>query len=95
MGWECSKKQYTLYRLFNESFIQYFTQEKFKELDLYLHHPVRYIAMSTAKFLHHNPKTLDIFEYENDVKMRKLIYALTKVRYKYGKDIVIGGGELE
>jgi DNA polymerase-4 len=93
-GWESSKKQYTLYRLFNESFIQHFAQEKFKELDIYAHHPVRYIAMSASKFLHHDPKTLDMFEYENDTKMRKLTDALTKVRDKYGMDIVRGGGEL-
>jgi DNA polymerase-4 len=50
--------------------------------------------MSATKFLHHDPKTLDIFEYENDVKMRKLTDALTKVRDKYGMDIVRGGGEM-
>lgn len=93
-GWESSKKQYTLYRLFNENFIQRFAQEKFKELDIYPYHPIRYIAMSATKFLHHDPKTLDIFEYENDVKMRKLTDALTKVRDKYGMDIIRGGGEL-
>jgi DNA polymerase-4 len=93
-GWESSKKQYTLYRLFNESFIQHFTQEKFKELDIYPHHPIQYIAMSATKFLHHYPKTLDMFEYENDTKMRKLTDTLTKVRDKYGIDIVRSGREL-
>jgi DNA polymerase-4 len=93
-GWDSSKKQYTVYRLFNESFIQHFAHEKFKELDLYPNVNVRYIAMSATKFIHHDPKTLDIFEYANDTKMRKLTDALTKVRDKYGMDIVRGGGEL-
>jgi DNA polymerase IV len=93
-GWESSKKQYTLYRLFNENFLQNFAQEKFKELDLYPHLRVRYIGMSATKFIHHDPQTLDMFEYENDTKMRKLTDALTKMRTKYGVDIVRGGGEL-
>jgi DNA polymerase-4 len=93
-GSESSKKQYTIYRLFNESFIQQFTTEKFKELDIYPHHPVRYIAMSATKFIHHDPKTFDILEYQGDTKMRSLTDAVTKMREKYGMDIVRGGGEM-
>lgn len=93
-NWGSSKKQYTLYRLFNETFLHTFAVEKFKELDLYPHVPVRYLAMSATKFIHHDPKTLDLFEYENDTKMRSLTDALTKMRDKYGMDIVRGGGEL-
>lgn len=93
-NWGSSKKQFTVYRLFNESFLQHFAHEKFKELDLYPHIPIRYIAMSATKFLHHDPKTLDILEYETDTKMRNLTDALTKMREKYGMDIVRGGGEL-
>lgn len=93
-GWESSKKYYTVYRLFNESFIQHFAHERFKELDIYPQAPIRYIAMSATKFIHHDPKTLDIFEYENDLKMRNLTEALTQVRTKYGMDIIRGGYEL-
>lgn len=93
-NWGSSKKQYTTYRLFNEHFIQHFAHEKFKELDLYPHIPVRYIAMSATKFIHHDPKTFNILEYYNDTKMRNLTDALTKMREKYGMDIVRGGGEL-
>ena len=93
-NWGSSKKQYTIYRLFNEKFIQEFAQDKFKELDLYPALAVKYIGMSANKFIHHDPKTLDMLEYEDDVKMRKLTDALTKIRDKYGMDIVRGGGEL-
>lgn len=93
-NWGSSKKQYTIYRLFNEKFIQDFTYQKFKELDIYPALAVKYIGMSASKFIHHDPKTLDLFEYDNDTKMRKLTDALTKVREKYGMDIVRGGGEL-
>lgn len=92
--WESSKKQYTVYRLFNESFLQNFAIEKFKELDLYPHLPVCFIAMSATKFIHHDPKTFNILEYENDSKMRSLTDAVTKMREKYGLDIMRGGGEL-
>lgn len=92
--WGSSKKQYTLYRLFNEHFIQHYAHEKFKELDLYPHLPIRYIAMSATKFIHHDLKTLNILEYENDTKMRNLTNAVTQMRDKYGMDIIRGGGEL-
>lgn len=89
-----SKKQYTLYRLFNEMFLQSFTIEKFKELDIYPHIRVRYIGMSATKFTSHDPKSFDLLEIQNDTKMNSLTHALTQVRDKYGMDIVRGGGEL-
>lgn len=89
-----SKKQYTLYRLFNEMFLQSFTLEKFKELDIYPHIRVRYIGMSATKFTSHDPKSFDLLEIQNDTKMNSLTHALTQVRDKYGMDIVRGGGEL-
>ncbi len=94
VNWGHSKKQYTTHRLFNEHFIQHFSHEKFKELDLYPHIPVHYIAMSATKFIHHDPKTFNILEYYNDSKMRNLTDALTQMREKYGIDIVRNGGEL-
>lgn len=89
-----SKKQYTLYRLFNEMFLQRFTIEKFKELDIYPHIRVRYIGMSATKFTRHDPKSFDLLEIQNDTKMNSLTHALTQVRDKYGMDIVRSGGEL-
>lgn len=93
-NWGSSKKQYTLYRLFNEPFLQDFALEKFRELDCYPTLKIKYIGMSATKFIHHDPKTLDLFEYENDCKMRRLTEALTTIRDKYGMDIIRGGGEL-
>lgn len=93
-NWGSSKKQYTLYRLFNEQFLQSFTLEKFRELDIYPTVPVRYIAMSATKFTRHDPKCFNLLEIQNDTKMRTLSEALTKIRDKYGMDIVRGGGEL-
>lgn len=92
--WKSSKKQYTLYRLFNEKFIQEFAVQKFKELDTHPESSVRYLAMSATKFIHHDPKTFDLLEFENDTKMRKLSDALTKSREKYGLDILRWGAEL-
>ncbi len=89
-----SKKQYTLYRLFNETFLHSFALEKFKELDIAVHEKVRYIAMSATKFTSHDPKSFDLFEIQSDTKMRSLTEALTSVRDKYGLDIVRRGGEL-
>lgn len=93
-NWGSSKKQYTLYRLFNEKFLQSFTLEKFRELDIYPTVPVRYIAMSATKFTCHDPKSFNLLEIQSDTKMRMLTEALTEIRDKYGMDIVRGGGEL-
>lgn len=93
-NWGSSQKQYTLYRLFNEKFIQDLAIQKFKELDIHPELSVKYIGMSASKFNHNDPKTLDLLEYENDSKMRKLTDALTKSREKYGLDILRWGVEL-
>lgn len=90
-----SKKQYTRYRLFNEPFLQQLAAEKFRELDIYPTLPIRYISMSASKFLHHDPKSVDLFEYARDRKMRRLDDAVNHVRRKYGMDIVRSGSELD
>lgn len=93
-NWVSSKKQYTVYRLFNEKFIQSYALEKFHELDIFPEMAVSYIAMSATKFIHHDPKSFDILEYQEDLKMRKLTDALTKIREKYGMDILRDGSEI-
>ena len=50
--------------------------------------------MSATKFLHHDPKAVNLFELENDMKMQKLDDAISKMRDKYGMDILRGGEEL-
>ena len=89
-----SKKQYTVYRIFNEHFIQHFAREKFEELDIYPAVPIRYISMSATKFLHHDPKAVDIFEFEYDKRMYRLDTAVSKAREKYGMDILRSGSEM-
>ena len=90
-----SKKQYTVYRLFNEHFMTAFALEKFRELDLYPNASVIYIAMSATKFLHHDPKAVDLFTFEADRKMQRLDGAVTKMRERYGMDILRHGAEME
>lgn len=89
-----SKKQYTVYRLFNERFIMAFALEKFRELDIYPRSGVRYIAMSATKFLHHDPRTVDLFAFEADRKMQRLDMAVMKMRERYGMDILRHGAEM-
>lgn len=89
-----SKKQYTVYRLFNEWFITTFALEKFRELDICPHAAVVYIAMSATKFLHHDPKAVDLFAFENDRKMQRLDGAVTKMRERYGMDILRRAAEM-
>lgn len=89
-----SKKQYTLYRLFNEQFLHRFSVEKFRELDIYPHSSIRYIGMSATKFTCHDPKSFDLLEIQNDIKMHRLSDAMTQMRDKYGLDIIRGADEL-
>lgn len=89
-----SKKQYTTYRLFNEQFIQHFAREKFEELDIHPDLAIHHISMSATKFLQHDPKSVDIFRFEEDQRQQKLDFAVHKMREKYGMDILRGGREL-
>ncbi|WP_345969448.1 DNA polymerase IV [Sulfurimonas sp. HSL1-6] len=89
-----SKKQYTVYRFFNERFITAFALEKFRELDCYPNAAVTYIAMSATKFLHHDPKAVDMFTLEEDRKMQRLDGAVMKMRERYGMDIVRRAAEM-
>lgn len=89
-----SKKQYTVYRFFNERFILAFALEKFRELDIYPNASIVYIAMSATKFLQHDPKTVDIFMAESDRQMQRLDAAVGKMRDRYGMDILRRGAEL-
>jgi len=90
-----SKKQYTVYRFFNERFITAFALEKFRELDVHPNARVVYIAMSATKFLHHDPKAVELFTFEQDRKMQRLDGAVTKMRDRYGMDILRRGAEMD
>ncbi|HHH72677.1 MAG TPA: DNA polymerase IV, partial [Sulfuricurvum sp.] len=89
-----SKKQYTIYRFFNEQFILTFALEKFRELDIYPGVSIVYIAMSATKFLHHDPKAVELFTFEQDRKMQRLDRAVMKVRERYGMDMVRRAAEM-
>ncbi len=89
-----SKKQFTLYRLFNEAFLQAFAKEKFIELDTYPTLSIVYIAMNATKFLHHDPKTTDLLAFEEDTKQHALTKAMHKARAWYGMDIIRSAREL-
>ena len=89
-----SKKQYTVYRFFNERFIMAFALEKFRELDVHPRARVVYIAMSATKFLHHDPKAVELFTFEQDRKMQRLDGAVTKMRKRYGMDILRCAAEM-
>jgi len=39
--------------------------------------------MNATKFLHHDPKAVNMFEVKNDRKMQKLDAAISKMRDKY------------
>lgn len=90
-----SKKQYTIYRVFNERFITTFALEKFRELDIFPNAAVVYIAMNATKFLHHDPKAVDMFALEEDKKMQRLDGAVMKMRERYGMDILRRGAEMQ
>jgi DNA polymerase-4 len=89
-----SKKSITINRVFNENFFINFTQELFQELDIHPNYQIHFIALSANNFVNKaNPKTLDVIHANKDLENAKLTQGLTKIRDKYGVDMIRYGRE--
>ena len=67
----------------------------FVENDIHPSHGVVQLNLSVSNFTKPKEFTYDIFEYENDVKKRKLSNNIQKLRDKFGIDIIKSASELE
>ncbi|DAB34040.1 MAG TPA: DNA polymerase IV [Sulfurospirillum sp. UBA12182] len=90
-----SAKSLTIDRLFNEDFFAKLTQELFSELDIHRNYKIHFLALSATNFIDKsNPKSYDIIDFKKDTKNEKLMQGLTKIRNKYGVDMVLYGREM-
>ncbi len=83
-----SKISLTEDRIFSEFFYLDLAKKVFEKIDIYKELKIIRIAISTNNFTSTNPKTLNLLEQEEDTKKRKLGESITKIRNKYGVDIV-------
>lgn len=76
-------------RLFNERFLIDLSNSMIKKLDNHPGYKIHYIAISASNFSNsHNQKTFSIIDYAKDTKLAALNSQLTKIRDKYGIDII-------
>jgi len=83
-----SKKQITFNRLFNEVFFTKEVLKLFGELDIYRQSKIIRISLSLRNFIAHQKTPYSLFEYERDKKFNSLLKQTTKIREKYGIDII-------
>lgn len=84
-----SSKSYTHDRLFNEAFFLHLAQSMFEELDTHKHYRIHAIALSANNCtgVHHR-KSFSLLEFKEDSKHAKLTQGFTKIRDKYGIDMI-------
>ena len=83
-----SKKQISFNRLFNEIFFIKAVLNLFDELDIYKHSKVIRLSISLRNFVKYPKEAYSLFEYEKDKKFNSLLEQTTKIRQKYGLDII-------
>ena len=90
-----SKNYINVNRIFNEEDFKFNMKKLFVENDIHPSHGVVQLNLSVSNFTKPKEFTYDIFEYENDVKKRKLSNNIQKLRDKFGIDIIKSASELE
>ena len=83
-----SKKQVTFNRIFNEVFFAGLCLDIFREVDIYKNSKVIKISINLRNFVQNQKSEYSLFEYEKDRKYKKLLDSTTKMREKYGIDIL-------
>lgn len=84
----------TIDRIFSESFYRELTLQSFKELDFHPHYGIHHLALHVSNFVTRSQtKTFSLLHQEEDKKAQQLNEKLTKLRDKYGIDIVRTGAE--
>ena len=81
-------------RLFSESYLKESMKKLFIKNDVHPTHNVVQINISVSNFLENRQNSLNLFEYENDLKQAKLTSQIQKLRSKFGIDIIKNASEL-
>lgn len=76
-------------RLFNEKFLVNLSHESIKKLDVYPHLKIHYISINSSNFIDSNrKKTLSLIDFNEDKKNAHITKKISKIREKYGIDII-------
>lgn len=89
-----SKVSHTIDRAFSESMYRELTIKTVQELDEYPHYGIHHLSLQVSNFVTPTQtKTFSLLHQEEDEKAKRLNEKLTKLRDKYGVDIVRCGVE--
>lgn len=89
-----SKVSHTIDRAFSESMYRELTIKTIQELDEYPHYGIHHLSLQVSNFVTPTQtKTFSLLHQEDDEKAKRLNEKLTKLRDKYGVDIVRCGVE--
>ncbi len=89
-----SKNTINTNRLFSESYLKQSMIKLFEQNDIHPTHNVIQINITVSNFLENRQNSLNLFEYENDLKQSKLTSHIQKLRNKFGIDIIKNASEL-
>lgn len=84
----------TIDRPFSEVLFRHLCIDTFKQIDTLSSYGVHYLSMSASNFVTKaRPKTFSLLDDEEDKKSCALGESITKLRHKYGMDIIRSGAE--
>ena len=89
-----SKNYINVNRIFNETDFKNFMTELFIKTDIHPTHGIIQLNITVSNFAKVNDYTYNIFEFEEDIKKRKLSNQMQKLRDKFGIDIIKSASEL-
>ena len=89
-----SKNYINTNRLFSEIYLKQSMIKLFFDNDVHPTHNIVQISLSVSNFLENKQNSLNLFEYENDLKQSKLTTQIQKLRSKFGIDIIKNASEL-
>jgi DNA polymerase-4 len=89
-----SKASQTLDRSFSETMYREWVVESFKTLDSHPHYGIHHLSLAVSNFITPTQtKTFSLLHALDDEKSKRLSEKLTKLRDKYGVDIIRSGSE--
>ncbi|WP_309499848.1 DNA polymerase IV [Sulfurovum sp.] len=81
-------------RLFSEQHLKQAMVKMFDAIDIHPTHAVVQVNITLSNFEENKILTMDLLNYEDDIKQSKLTTSMQKLRDKFGIDIIKSAGEL-
>ena len=81
-------------RLFSELYVKEEMIKLFNKIDIHPSHAIIQLNLTLSNFKENKQITMDLLNYEKDIKKSNLTTSMQKLRDKYGIDIIKSAGEL-